>query len=689
MHADNAHLGDTETRRSVCPFDCPDACGLIVETSGRTVSRVTGDPEHPFTRGTLCPKMMHYEATVHSPLRLTAPLIRTGPKGAGSFTAVSWEEAIGLIVRTWKKIIAEHGAESILPYSYAGTMGIVQQNCGHAFFHRLGASRLERTICAPAKDKGWRAVLGETPAPHPDEVRRSDMVMLWGINAAATSIHFLRGVREARSRGARIWLVETYRTPTAAVADTVVLVRPGTDAALALGMMNVLETRGLTDKAFISRHVQGYGELVREILPRYAPAAVRDITGVPEDLIIELALAYGQAKAPFIRLGSGLSRYGNGAMTVRCICALPAVVGACGKPGAGLFHGTSTSAAFAGEEVTRTDFMSRATRIVNMNRLGHALCELDSPRVMSLYVYNSNPATVAPDQNAVLRGLSREDLFTVVHERFMTDTARYADVLLPATSSLEHGDLYRSYGTYCIQRARAAIPPVGQSRSNWDVFRLLAGAMGFTEPHFQQDAEQLIDRIMRIPRPLRDGIDEEAFAAGKAVELRVPSFGPPFATPSGKVEIFNPRDPEPFPRYVPAYEETGAYPLKLMTAPNPHALNSSFYEQEELRRKQGGMRLLLNPSDAEARGLSDGNLVSAFNERGTVVFHLSVTDRVPRGVAVAEGVWWLAYAPGSRGVNALTSQRLTDRGEGSTFYDTRVDVRAGEPESDVRAAGPE
>lgn len=635
------------TFRSVCPYDCPDACGLLVEVKDDTAVKVMGDPEHPYTRGTLCPKMRHYERTVHSPLRLTTPLRRAGPKGGGSFTPISWEEAVRLITVRWKEIIRDHGAEAILPYSYAGTMGTVQRNCGHAFFHRLGASRLARTICSPAKDAGWEAVMGHTPAPRPEEVEKSDLVVLWGINAAATSIHFLRGVQAARARGASVWLIETYRTPTSSVADTVILVRPGTDGALALGMMNVLDARGLIDREFISERVHGYKEFAREVLPRYTPMAVSEITGLPSAQVIDLAVAFGKAAAPFIRLGSGLSRYGNGAMTVRCISALPAVVGAYGKPGAGLFHGTSTGSAFEMEEVTREDFMSAQTRIINMNRLGHALRDLDHPRVMSLYVYHSNPAAVAPDQNAVLRGLSRDDLFTVVHERFLTDTARFADVVLPATTSLEHADIYRSYGTYLIQRARPAIPPVGQSKSNWDVFRLLAEAFGFEDPYFRQSADDLIERLLQIRRPLREGIDTKALAAGKAVELRVPSFGPPFATPSGKAELLNPQDSEPFPRWLPPYEAQGERPLRLMTAPTPYALNASFYEQDELRRKQGGMRLLMNPRDAAERGLADGQRACAFNGNGEAVFELAVTEKTPRGVVVAEGVWWLAYARGN------------------------------------------
>lgn len=666
----------TDIRRSVCPYDCPDTCGLLVEVeSGRAV-RVSGDPEHPFTRGSLCPKMNDYQRTVHSPLRLTTPLLRSGPKGSGSFAPISWREAVQRITSTWKEIIGRYGAEAILPYSYAGTMGMIQRNAGHPFFHRLGASRLDRTICSPAKEKGLEAVMGATLAPQPDEAALSDLVILWGINAAATSIHFLHPVREAKKRGATIWLIDTYATPTAAAADETFLVRPGSDGALALAMIHVLVREGLADRDFIATNVLGFEELERQVLPEYTPERAAELTGLPAETIERVAIAYGRAQAPFIRLGSGLSRYGNGAMTVRCVACLPAAIGAWAKQGGGLLGGTSTSPAFAMKEVLREDFMVKPTRIVNMNRLGHTLTELSDPPVAALYVYHSNPAAVTPDQNAVLRGLSRDDLFTVVHERFMTDTARYADIVLPATSSLEQGDLYRSYGTYYIQRMRPAVPPIGESKSNRETFSLLADAMGFDEPFFRQSVDDLVDRLLSLPSPWREGIDMEALSAGKAVELTLsPGFKTDWRTPSGKIEILNEREPEPLPRRLPTHEEERTLPLRLMTAPSLFALNASFYEREDLRARQQEMRLKLSPADAQIRGLSDNERVTAWNERGEVSFLLEVTDRVPQGTAVAEGVWWLEYAPGTRSVNALTSQRLTDRGGGSTFYDTRIDVR--------------
>ncbi len=660
-------------QRSVCPYDCPDACGLLVEVDKQRAVRVFGDPEHPYTRGTLCPKMNRYQDTVHSPRRLTNPLLRTGAKGAGEFRSISWDEAIARIAERWREIIAGNGAEAILPYSYAGTMGLIQRNAGHPFFYRLGASRLERTICTPAKEVGWKAVMGETPAPHPDAVANSDLVILWGINAAATNIHFLHGVRQAKQRGARIWLIDTYRTETAAVADRTFLVQPGHDGALALGMMHLLAREDLIDRSFLRNSVQGFGELENQILPDYPPARVSELTGLTESTLLEMARAYGRARAPFIRIGGGLCRYGNSAMTVRSIVALPALVGAWSKPGGGCFCGTSTSGAFAMNEVLREDLMARPTRSINMNQLGDALNELRDPPVQGLYVYNSNPAAVAPDQNRVLQGLQRDDLFTVVHERFLTDTARYADIVLPATSSLEHSDLYRSYGTYCIQRAKPVIPPIGSSRPNWEVFALLAEAMGFNEPFFNQGADDLIDRLLAIPKPMREGVDLAALEQGRAVELRMPQGPPVFTTPSGKIELLNPAQPRPLPVFIPPYG--GEQSLSLMTAPSLYALNSTFYERDDLRRKQQAMWLKMNPGDASDRHLADGQTVVVSNEHGEVSFILKTSEQVPLGVVVAEGIWWLEFAPGKRSVNALTSQRLTDQGGGSTFYDNRVEVR--------------
>jgi anaerobic selenocysteine-containing dehydrogenase len=458
------------------------------------------------------------------------------------------------------------------------------------------------------------------------------------------------------------------------MADRTFVIHPASDGALALGVMHVLVRENLLDSDFLSTSVHGFHELQSRILPEMTPERASSLTGLSVETIEFIAKAFGKAKAPFIRVGAGLSRYGNGGMNVRSIVCLPALVGAWRKKGGGAFVGTSTAGAFAIAEITRDDFRTEETRIVNMNQLGHALNHLDNPPVQSLYVYHSNPACITPDQNQVLKGLAREDLFTVVHERFMTDTARYADIVLPSTSSLEHSDIYRAYGNYCIQQVKPAIPPVGESKSNWDVFSLLAGAMGFPEPFFRQSAEDLIRHVLSIPAPLRKGIDEKAFAAGKAVELPLPDgYKTQYKTPSGKLEILNPNETHPLPCYLPPHG--GKEPYRLMTAPSLYALNSSFREREELREKDQAMFLQMNPEDARKKGLPDGERVVAFNDLGEVSFILRVSPKVPAGVVVAAGVWWLEHCPGRRSVNGLTSQRLTDMGRGSTLYDNTVDVR--------------
>jgi anaerobic selenocysteine-containing dehydrogenase len=663
--------------RSVCPYDCPDTCGLLVEVVDDRAVRVTGDPDHPITRGLLCPKMLHYENTVHSPRRLITPLLRIGPKGSGEFTPISWTEAIERICSRWKDLIAEHGSECVLPYSYAGTMGLVQRNSGHPFFHKLGASRLERTICSPAKDAGWKAVMGETPTMDPADMEQSDLIILWGINAVATSIHAMRDAQEARKRGMRVWAIDTYRTPTCDAVDEAFIVRPGGDGALALGMMHVMLRDGLIDQTFIATNVLGFEQLADQILPECTLEQMSHLCGLPGATIERLAREYAAARAPFIRLGSGLTRYGNGAMTVRTITCLPAVSGAWQRIGGGVFPGTSTGAAFPVSAMTREDFMTTPTRLVSMNQLGHALNDLSDPPVKALYVYHSNPASIAPDQNAVIRGLMREELFTVVHERFMTDTARHADIVLPATSSLEQPDLYRCYGSYISQRCRAVIPPVGESKSNWDVFSLLAVDMGWDEPFFQKTAEEMIEQLLDFETPWRDTATTEKLRQGEPVFL-TPTADPKqrWQTPSGRIEILNQREIESLPRPLPTHAAGDNFPLRLQPATTLHALNSSFYEQDDLRSRQANMELMMNAADANIRRLSHNQQVVAYNQLGEVGFTLKISDRVPTGTVVTEGVWWREFISGERGVNALTSQRLTDGGRGSTLYDVVVEVKS-------------
>jgi anaerobic selenocysteine-containing dehydrogenase len=668
-------------RRSVCPFDCPDACGLLVRVEDGRAVEVRGDPAHPYSKGTLCPKMTGYDRSVHSPGRLRHPLVRTGRKGEGAFRPASWDEAVGLVAERLGGVVARHGGEAVLPYSYAGSMGIVQRNAGMAFFNALGATRVDRSICTPAQEAAWRTVMGTTPGPSPDEAVDSDLVVLWGINAVATNIHFVQRVKEARRRGARVLLLETYRTDTAPVADEVVLVRPGSDGALALAMIHVLDREGLADEAFLARECAGWPEL-RAQARAFGPAEASPVVGLPALEIERLARMLARARAPFVRMGGGPSRHGNGAMNVRLVIALTAVLGAFGRKGGGCFLSTNSSLAFDIAPFVREDLLPPSTRTVTMNGLGRDLAELRDPPILAMVVWCSNPAAVAPDQNAVLRGLAREDLFLAVHERFMTDTARFADVVLPATTSLEHADLYRSYGQYGVQRVKAAVPPLGEAKPNWEVFRLLARAMGLDLPLFSLDTEAVIDLVLDASRATRpqwwEGVDRGALDRGETVELSPPRAAG-WGTASGKIELVSPGHRDPVPRYFPSHSEreVDGPPLRLVTAPALHTLNSTFHERPDLRARNGEMAIRLAPAEAARRGLADGARVVAWNRLGEVAFTLRVDAGVPEGVAVAPGVYWLEHTPGGRNANALTSQRLTDDANGSTFYDNRVDVRAG------------
>lgn len=666
----------TEIKPSVCPYDCPDCCGLLITVEDGKAVCVAGDPEHAFTRGTLCPKMAHYERTVHSPKRIMTPLRRIGQKGEGRFSPIGWDEAIEEIARRWHGIIKEYGAEAILPYSYAGTMGTIGYSAGHALFYALGATSLDRTICAPAKSRGYRDVMGATLPTAPQEAQHSDMIVLWSISMLATDIHFRHDIEMARKRGAKVYCIDTYRTKTADYADAFLCPRPGTDGALALAILHVLVRDGLADRVFLKEYVQGADELEQKVLPHYTPEAAAAITGVPAADIRAFAHAYGSARAPFIRLGSGQSRYVNGAMTSRLITCLPAFVGAYAKKGGGLLTSASGSHAFDKNIIRRPDLEQRGVRHINMCELGRALNDIDlTPPIKALYIYSSNPACTAPDQNQVLRGLQREDLFTVVHERFLTDTTRYADIVLPATTSLESEDLYYSYGHYTIQRARAVIPPVGESKSNWQTARLLAKAMHLTDPIFAKTEEDLVEALIAStkkawPLPLT-GEALQRLRDCHPVDLPLPAdYKLHFATPSGKIEIKNPRCQPPLPDYLPPHKNSE--PFHLINAPDMRILDSSFNERDELTNGNI-MTLLIHPQDAAARGLHDGDPVRAKNKRGHAHFILKLSDRVNRGTLVTEGVWWQAYTKDGN-TNRLTSMRLTDKDGGSTFYDVSIDI---------------
>ena len=660
--------------KSVCPYDCPDACGLIVSVDNNKVISVRGDRAHAFTRGTLCPKMAHYEKVIHSPLRLKSPMKRVGKKGIGEaqYTRISWDEALDAIVNNFKETIDTYGSESILRYSYAGTMGVIQSPAADYFFRCIGATDQDRGICSPAKQAGFRSVYGDTLAIKPQEAQHSDLIVLWGINATATDVHILHDVNIAKKKGARVWIIDTHKTYTFSQAHEHIYVKPGSDGALALGMLHIIHRDGLADIDFIKKHVQGYDELVKEVLLDFTPGKASDICGVSVERMTEFAHAYAKSKAPFIRLGSGLSRYGNGAMTCRAINALPAVVGAWQYPGGGLLSSASGSKFIGKDVMQQAHVHAPAKRLMPMIKLGEMLINPEGTKVHSLYIFSSNPAITAPDQNVVRRGLMRDDLFTVVHERFFTDTCKYADIILPATTSVEHDDIYNSYGHYTIGTGYKLIEPIGESRSNWQVIAELAKRMGLEDAFFNFSERELIEQIVHTSSRISKR-DQELILNGEPVEMTVPeNYKMDFKTPSGKIELYNPQDVEPLIRYMPPYGDNA--PFWLIIGNDIRILDSSFCELDfndpEL------MKLRIHPEDAKMYNINDGAEVEIYNNRGSVKIKAYYDDEVQRGTLVTLGVWWQSQSSDPHvAINALTAARPTDQGWGSTFYDVQVHIR--------------
>ena len=660
--------------KSVCPYDCPDACGLIVSVDNNKVISVRGDRAHAFTRGTLCPKMAHYEKVIHSPLRLKSPMKRVGKKGIGEdqYTRISWDEALDAIVNNFKETIDTYGSESILRYSYAGTMGVIQSPAADYFFRCIGATDQDRGICSPAKQAGFRSVYGDTLAIKPQEAQHSDLIVLWGINATATDVHILHDVNIAKKKGAHVWIIDTHKTYTFSQAHEHIYVKPGSDGALALGMLHIIHRDGLADIDFIKKHVQGYDELVKEVLLDFTPGKAAEICGVSVERMTEFAHAYAKSKAPFIRLGSGLSRYGNGAMTCRAINALPAVVGAWQYPGGGLLSSASGSKFIGKDVMQQAHVHAPAKRLMPMIKLGEMLINPEGTKVHSLYIFSSNPAITAPDQNVVRRGLMRDDLFTVVHERFFTDTCKYADIILPATTSVEHDDIYNSYGHYTIGTGYKLIEPIGESRSNWQVIAELAKRMGLEDDFFDLSEKDLIEQIVRTSSRISKR-DQELILNGEPVEMTVPeSYKMDFKTPSGKIELYNPQDVEPLIRYMPPYGDNA--PFWLINGNDIRILDSSFCELDfndpEL------MKLRIHPEDAKMYNINDGAEVEIYNDRGSVKIKAYYDDEVQRGTLVTLGVWWQSQSSDPHvAINALTAARPTDQGWGSTFYDVQVHIR--------------
>ncbi len=650
--------------RTVCPHDCPDTCGIVATVENGRVTKVDGDPSHPFTQGFLCHKVACYDERIYSPHRVLHPMVRR--RKGGDLERVTWEEAIDVIA-------ARLGSgESVLPYSYGGTLGLVQRNAGHPFFHKLGACRLLRTICDEGADVAWKSMIGRTVGTDPERVAASDCVVVWGSNASVVNLHQMPFVREAQARGAKLIVVDPYRNETAKMANVHVAPHPGTDAALALGIARVLVDEQLADSDYIARHTQGFDRFV-ERLRDYPVDRCEQICGVRD--IPALARMLAHAKAPFFRFGVGFSRHANGGQAVRAVLALPALLGAFRNGGA-FFEGFDAFD-FDLDVIRRPDLAPRPTREVNMVRLGEALTADD--RIRSIFVYNCNPAAVAPDQGVVRRGLSRPDLFVVVHEQMLTDTTAYADVLLPAPTSFETSDLYRSYGHYYLQRSRPVIPAIGEALSNVDMFNRLASRFGFADDIFALSADDRIERLLAARSgPLRD-IDLAALDRGEPVRIGFPRgdcFEDGFPTPSARFMFANDALPDALPAYTPCpegHEHRGSR-LQLLAPPAKHFLNSTFGSVPSLVERQKRPTVLLHPTEAASRGLHDGQLARVFNERGETRAHVLETDDVPPGVAVVPSIWWGSQVPGGVSVNALTSQRFTDMGEASTFHCALVNV---------------
>ena len=654
---------------------------LVTVEDGRA-TKLRGNPDHPVTRGFLCAKVARYLEREYSPARLLYPQRRVGAKGEGRFTRISWDEALDEIASRLTASAREHGSESILPYSYAGTMGLLQGgSMDRRFFHKLGASRLDRTICSSAGMVGAARVLGTRYGTEPEQFAHSKLIIAWGANILGTSVHLWPFIVEARRQGARFITIDPVKNRTGKLSDRHYFIQPGTDLALALGMMHIIIGENLHDADYVERYTNGFAEL-RTRAAEYPPERAEALTGIPRQDIIDLAREYATTRPAAIRLNYGVQRSERGGAAISAITALATLTGSWRDVGGGVCLSTSNAFHFNIAALERPDLQPRPTRLVNMSTLGAALTELNDPPVKAMFVYNSNPAAIAPDQNKVLRGLRREDLFTVVAEQFQTDTADHADILLPVTTFLEHRDLYRAYGHYFVQLADAAVKPPGECRTNTDIFRALAARMGLTDPCFTETDNQMIDQVLDSPHPFMAGITRERLEREHSVRLQVSAPGTPFlpfaegkfGTASGKCELV----PEAL-AYVPPVESRrgdaallARYPLEMISPKNDDSMNSTFGNRAAEDRDTS--RLAVHPEDAAPRGIGEGDVVRVFNGRGSLRLIARVTSDVTAGVVSCPSTRWSKLAPDHRNVNALTSERLTDVGGGPSFYSTLVQL---------------
>ena len=674
---------------------------------GARAIEVKGDPDHPTTQGVLCNKVAKYLDRTYAPDRVLTPLRRVAPKGptapadvasaasaASAWQAISWDEALDSIAARFKAIAAVD-PQAILPYSYAGTMGLVQANSiDRRFFHRLGASQLDRTICSNAGKEGIALTLGANMGPEIERFDEARLIILWGTNPITSSVHLWTRVTEARRRGARVIAIDPYQSLSAQKCDQWLPIRPGTDAALALALMHVLIRADWLDHDYIERHTLGYAELAAHVAD-WTPARAAAITGLSVAQIEALARDYGTLAPAAIRINYGLQRHAGGAMSCRTIACLPALTGAWRHAAGGVLLGSGGTYPVDVAALERPDLIWNASRTINMVRLGEALAgDADAlsggPPVQAMYVYSANPAAVAPDSNRVLAGLSRPDLFTVVHDCFLTDTCDYADIVLPATTQLEHFDIHKSYGHLYWMVNQPAIAPVGEAKSDSDVFRLLAARMGFDDACLFESDQAIAAQAIDQRHAYNQGVTLEGLLATGWQRLAVPQRWMPFAegnfrTPSGKCEFVSARAralglpalpdsiaPRESPATAPALARR--FPLMMISPPARNFLNSTFANIEALRAAEKEPFLDLNTADATPRGIADGDMLRIFNDRGSFLARARVNDRSREGVVTALSVWWHKHTPGGRNANAVTNQSLTDLGRGPTFYDCLVEV---------------
>lgn len=680
--------GHTRTVFGACYHDCPDRCSWQTTTAGGEIKDFQASTNNPFTAGTLCNKMVNFpnDVTFH-PDRILTPLKRRGKKGEGEFQAISWEKALAEISSQLTSIISQKGGEAVLPYSYGGNQGLVQgKSIPNRFFAHIGASRLERTICGSAAVAGVLATNGQTTGVLPEDIIHSRYIVLWGTNTKLTNQHLWPLVLNARSKGAKLVVIDPFQSQTALEADWHIQPLPGTDTALALGLMHVILRENLQDQDYVSRYTSGIQELTEHV-QRYTPTYVAELTGLEEETIVSLAREYARSSPSLIRVLIGMEHQANGGSAFRAIAMLPALTGAWRQLGGGLMHMTYElfGQALNWEKINLPKPLANpSTRRINMIQLGKALTDpsLDPP-LEALFVFNSNPVVTTPNQNLIIKGLERADLLTVVLEHFVTDTARYADYVFPATSVLESWDVLTSWGTPYLHINQPAIKPVGEAKPNTEFFRLLAREMGFTESYLYEADIDIVKGVLDSDHDWMQGITFASLQKTGWAKLRIPEPWMPhregnFHTKFGKCMLYNPEMDPPLPRYQPieySEEEVSSYPFHLLTIKSPkNFLNSSHANVDYLLKKEGSPILDMNEEDAADKGIKDGDQVRAFNQRGEVLLIARIRRKVRKGVVCMPQGFWPSLVAGGSSANALTDDRLTDMGRGGAIQEARVDV---------------